>query len=114
MTDAAKTEQELVDWAASFGPLLAEHAVRHDRESSFVIEAHQALRDSGLLAIGVPTELGGRGATIRQVTMVQRELATHCGSTALCTAMHHHPVQFSAWRYRRALPGADLLLHNVF
>jgi alkylation response protein AidB-like acyl-CoA dehydrogenase len=113
MTDAAMTEQELVEWAASFGPLLAEHAERHDREGSFVIEAHEALRESGLLAIGVPTELGGKGASIRQVTMVQRELAKSCGSTALCTAMHQHPVQFAAWRYRRGMPGADVMLKNV-
>jgi alkylation response protein AidB-like acyl-CoA dehydrogenase len=106
-------ERELVEWAASFGPLLAQHAERHDREGSFVIEAHEALRDSGLLAIGVPAELGGQGATIRQVTMVQRELAKYCGSSALCTSMHQHPVQFAAWRYRRGMPGADVMLKNV-
>jgi alkylation response protein AidB-like acyl-CoA dehydrogenase len=113
MTDAAQTEQELVEWAASFGPLLAEHAERHDREGSFVTESHAALREAGLLAIGVPAELGGRGATPRQVAMVQRELAKHCGSTALCTAMHQHVVQFAAWRYRRGMPGADALLKRV-
>ena len=32
-----------------------------------------------------PSELGGGGATIREVAMVQRELAHHCGSTALAT-----------------------------
>ena len=106
-------ERELVEWAASFGPLLAEHAERHDREGSFVTESHTALRDAGLLAIGVPAELGGRGATIRQVAMVQRELAKHCGSTALCTSMHQHIVQFGAWRYRRGMPGAEAMLKNV-
>jgi alkylation response protein AidB-like acyl-CoA dehydrogenase len=106
-------ERELVEWAASFGPLLAEHAERHDREGSFVSESHSALRDAGVLAIGVPEELGGRGATIRQVAMVQRELAKHCGATALCTSMHQHIVQFGAWRYRRGMPGAEAMLKNV-
>ncbi|MDP1794788.1 MAG: acyl-CoA dehydrogenase family protein, partial [Acidimicrobiales bacterium] len=110
MTDAAKTEQELVEWAASFGPLLAENAERHDRDGTFVVESHNALRDAGLLAIGVPEELGGRGATYRQVAMVQRELAKHCGSTALCTTMHQHIVSFAAWRYARGVPGAEAML----
>ena len=106
-------ERELVEWAASFGPLLAEHAERHDREGSFVSEAHNALREAGVLAIGVPAEFGGQGATPRQVAMVQRELAKYCGSTALCTSMHQHIVQFAAWRYRRGMPGADAMLTRV-
>ncbi len=113
MTDPSKTEHELVEWAASFGPLLAEHAERHDRDGTFVAESHAALVEAGLLAIGVPEELGGRGATFRQVAMVQRELAKHCASTALSTSMHQHIVSFAAWRYRRNVPGAEALLKRV-
>jgi alkylation response protein AidB-like acyl-CoA dehydrogenase len=113
MTDAAKKEHELVEWAASFGPLLAEHAERHDRDGTFVTESHNALREAGLLAIGVPEELGGQGATYRQVAMVQRELAKHCASTALSTSMHQHIVAFAAWRYARGIPGAEPLLRRV-
>ncbi len=111
--EAAKTEAELIEWAASFGPLLAEHAERHDREGTFVEESHNALREAGFLAIGVPTELGGRGATPRQIGMVQRELAKYCGATALCSAMHHHIVAFGAWRYRKGMPGAEAMLKRV-
>jgi alkylation response protein AidB-like acyl-CoA dehydrogenase len=71
------------------------------------------LRDTGLLAIGVPVELGGSGATPRQVAMVQRALAHHCGSTALATAMHQHVVGFAAWQYRRDMPGARETLRRV-
>ena len=106
-------EQELVDWAASLGPLLSKHAERHDRDGTFVEEGHAALREAGLLAIGVPTELGGRGATVRQVAMVQRELAKHCASTALSSSMHQHIVAFGAWRFRRAMPGAEPMLRRV-
>ncbi len=112
-TDSVKTEQELVERAASLGPVLAEHAERHDREGTFVEEGYAAIREAGLLTIGVPRELGGTGATIRQVAMVQRELAKHCGSTALCSAMHQHIVAFGAWRYRREMPGADVMLQKV-
>ena len=71
------------------------------------------LREAGLLALAVPTELGGGGATIRQMAAVQRELAHHCGSTALATSMHQHVTCFTAWRYRRGLPGAEATLRRV-
>ena len=71
------------------------------------------MRESGYLALAVPEELGGRGATIRQVAMAQRELARHCASTALASVMHHHVVLFTAWRYRRGLPGAEATLRRV-
>ena len=61
----------------------------------------------------MPEELGGKGATIRQVAMAQRELARHCASTALASVMHHHVVLFTAWRYRRGLPGAEATLRRV-
>jgi len=92
---------------------IAGHAVRHDVDGTFVEEGLRSLRDAGLLALGVPTELGGAGATVRQVAMVQRELAHHCGSTALASSMHQHVVAFTAWRYRRGLPGAEATLRRV-
>lgn len=99
--------------AAALGPTLAAHASRHDGEASFVSEAYDALRDAGLLRAAVPVELGGDGATIAELTAVQRELAHHCGSTALASAMHQHVVAFTAWRYRRGLPGAEATLRRV-
>ena len=68
-------------------------------------ESYEHLRDGGLLALAVPTELGGMGATIRQTAMVMRELAHHCGSTALAMSMHQHVTAFTAWRYRREPAG---------
>ena len=89
------------------------HAAGHDRDGTFVAEAYDLLRPTGYLALAVPEELGGRGATIRQVAMAQRELARHCASTALASVMHHHVVLFTAWRYRRGLPGAEATLRRV-
>jgi alkylation response protein AidB-like acyl-CoA dehydrogenase len=99
--------------AASIGPAIAEHAARHDADGTFVTEAYDALRDAGLLKAGVPTELGGDGATVADLTALQRELAHHCGSTALASSMHQHVVAFTAWRYRRGLPGAEATLRRV-
>lgn len=99
--------------AAAIGPVLAEHAARHDADGTFVSEAYDALRDAGLLKAAVPVELGGDGATVAELTALQRELAHHCGSTALASSMHQHVVAFTAWRYRRGLPGAEATLRRV-
>ncbi|KQW45125.1 acyl-CoA dehydrogenase [Nocardioides sp. Root1257] len=107
------SSQTLTTRAAALGPELASHAARHDADGTFVSESYDALRDSGLLAAAVPVELGGDGATIAELTALQRELAHHCGSTALASAMHQHVVAFTAWRYRRGLPGAEATLRRV-
>jgi alkylation response protein AidB-like acyl-CoA dehydrogenase len=93
--------------------VLAENAAKHDLDGSWVQESFQHLRDQGLLKIGVPVELGGEGATIRELTLVQRELAKYCGSTALASSMHQHVTAFTAWRYRRGLPGAEATLRKI-
>jgi alkylation response protein AidB-like acyl-CoA dehydrogenase len=106
-------EARLVARAAECGPVLAEHAARHDHDGTWVAESFQHIKDAGLLTIAVPTELGGEGATIREVAMVQRELAKYCGSTALASSMHQHVTAFTAWRYRRQLPGAEATLRRI-
>jgi alkylation response protein AidB-like acyl-CoA dehydrogenase len=112
-TTTLPTDAELLDRTAAVGAQIAEAAVRHDIEGTFVEEGLQALRDAGLLALAVPAELGGSGATVRQVAMVQRELAHHCGSTSLATSMHQHVTAFTAWRFRRGMPGAEATLRRV-
>ena len=114
MTTLEDTRTEsLLDRAATVAPVLAEHAGRHDVEGTFVTESLDAIRDAGLLAAGVPVELGGLGADNRELAELQRELSHHCGSTALATSMHQHVVCFTAWRYRRGLPGAEATLRRV-
>ncbi|MEO6627211.1 MAG: acyl-CoA dehydrogenase family protein [Aquihabitans sp.] len=106
-------DEDVTAWAAGFGPILDEHAPRHDREGTWVHESFEALRAAGMLALAVPTELGGMGASLRQIALVQREVARHCGSTALAISMHHHVTAFTAWRWRRQLPGAEATLRRV-
>ncbi|HYF73995.1 MAG TPA: acyl-CoA dehydrogenase family protein, partial [Nocardioides sp.] len=112
-SDDHPTTASLVDRAKALGPRLAEHAGRHDVDGTFVAESYDALRDAGLLRAAVPVELGGDGATITELTALQQELAHHCGATALATSMHQHVVAFTAWRYRRGLPGAEATLRKV-
>ena len=102
LTDTLASD-DLVARARSLSPILAEHAARHDIEGNFVTEALNALREAGLLRAAVPVELGGDGASISDLAAIQRELARHCGSPALATAMHQHGVAFTAWRDRRGL-----------
>ena len=107
------TVSDLTAQAAVIGGEIAAHAARHDVDGTFVDEAYDRLRAGGLLALAVPTELGGCGATIREVAAVQRVLAHHCGSTALASSMHQHVTLFTAWRYRRDLPGAEATLRRI-
>lgn len=107
------TDAELISWAAGLGGVLAENAARHDAEGSWVADSYGHLCDGGMLALAVPVELGGRGATIRQTAMVMHELARHCGSTALAMSMHQHSTAFVAWRYRHGDPGAEYVLRCI-
>ena len=102
-----------VAWAAELGQEFAEHAAQHDRGGTFVEEAYARLRESGYLALAVPAELGGSGATLRQVAEAQAEMARWCASTALAVSMHLHITLFAAWRYRREMPGAEGMLRRV-
>ena len=103
----ADRADDLRAWAAEAGVALAASACRHDLEGSWVGDSFDHLRERGFLALAVPAELGGHGATIAEVSAVIRELARHCGSTALAMSMHQHVTAFTAWRYRRGLPGAE-------
>ncbi|MEZ5232033.1 MAG: acyl-CoA dehydrogenase family protein [Acidimicrobiales bacterium] len=71
-TGSRQREAAFVAQAAACAPVLERHAARHDEEGSWVGESFEQVRDAGLLAIGVPEDLGGEGATIRELAMVQR------------------------------------------
>src|SRR5688572_8685371 len=112
-TDDSAQRSDPVALAASVGATLAANAAAHDRDGTLVTEGIDALRAAGLLAIGVPVELGGAGATLREIAAVQRELARYCGSTALASSMHQHVTAFTTWRYRRGAPGAEAMLKRI-
>ena len=106
-------QRSFVERAAAAGPILRGNAAKYDHDGTWVHESFEHIRAAGLLAIAVPTALGGDGATISDVAAVQRELARHCGSTALASAMHQHVTAFTAWRYARDLPGAEATLSRI-
>ena len=80
---------ELVSRVRELGPVLAERAVRYDREASFPFENFADFRRLGLLAMCVPEPYGGLGATYADYVRVSEEIGRYCGSTALTFNMHN-------------------------
>lgn len=106
-------DNAFVALAASLGSVFAPLAADHDRENTFVYENFDLMRDAGYLRLAVPRELGGLGATMRQVCFAQAELARHCASTALAVNMHLYLSLSNVFRWRRGAPGAEAVLRRV-
>jgi acyl-CoA dehydrogenase len=106
-------DDRFVGLAADIGAVATEHAADHDRDATFVTEAYAAMRANGYLALAVPSELGGLGATMRQVAYAQAELARHDGATALAATMHLYLTALQAFRYRSGAPDAEAVLRRV-
>lgn len=63
-----------------------------DEARHFPVESIRALRQTGLLGIIVPPELGGLGGTVSDVVVLTQRLAGACLSTAFIFAMHCQQV----------------------
>ena len=85
-------QAEIIDLADRMAVIAAANAERHDRENSFPFDTYEALRDSGYLALAVPEEFGGFGATPLELMLAQGRLAWGDGSVALSSTMHHLQV----------------------
>lgn len=104
------------DWVAlirELGPSFAARAEGHDATDAFVKENYEDLRARGVFGAGVPSELGGGGASHAELCAMLGELARHCGSTALALSMHTHLVAVNAWRWRHENAPTDGLLRRV-
>jgi alkylation response protein AidB-like acyl-CoA dehydrogenase len=80
---------ELVNLVRAMGPVLAERAVRYDREASFPFENFADFRRNGLLTLCVPIEHGGLGASYADYVRISEEIGRYCGATALTFNMHN-------------------------
>lgn len=106
-------DETFVPLAAELGAEFKPHASRHDRDNTFVYTNFDRMRDAGYLRLAVPEELGGFGATMRQVCFAQAELARSCASTALAVNMHLYLTLANVFRWRRGAPGAEGVLRRV-
>jgi alkylation response protein AidB-like acyl-CoA dehydrogenase len=102
-----------VSLAAEVGAQCAPHAAEHDRDNTFVAENYALLRDAGYTRLAIPKELGGLGATMRQVCYAQAELAKYCGATALAINMHIYVTLVTTYRWRHGAAETARLLRSV-
>ena len=85
-----KTERqaEFMALADRMAAVAAENAAAHDRDNTFAHDTFAALRESGYLALTVPEEYGGRGASPLEMMLAQERLARGDGAVALASTMH--------------------------
>jgi alkylation response protein AidB-like acyl-CoA dehydrogenase len=67
----------------------ATRAARHDKEASFPFENFNRLSEAGLLALTVPSALGGSGAGLGEAARIVGIIAKAEPSTALVLSMHY-------------------------
>jgi alkylation response protein AidB-like acyl-CoA dehydrogenase len=116
MSTAIKLQTAGTDWQATardLGRIFAGRAADADAGDVFVAENFAEIKAAGLLAAGVPAELGGGGASHAELAAMLQELARHCGSTALALSMHTHQVAVAVWRWRHQNAPVEPLLRRV-
>lgn len=101
--------QHVLEVVELLAPELADRADAHDRGNEFVEGNYARLGQRGFFAAAVPSELGGGGASHRELCDALRRLAHACPATALAAAMHTHLVAATVWRHRRGQGGEPLL-----
>lgn len=107
------SSSSLHDIVARLTPRFAQRAAQVDADDAFVADNYADLRSHGVLAAGVPTELGGLGAGHAELCDMLRRFASACGSTALAFSMHTHQVATAAWLWKRREGSTERLLRRV-
>ena len=67
VTGTAHQSESFVDAAKSLTKVYAERAPDNDENDQFVAENYADLKTAGLISTGVPSDLGGGGASIREL-----------------------------------------------
>ena len=83
-----RRQEELVALAGDLGARFATRAAGHDRDGTFPHENFADLHASGYLALSIPREFGGGGASYLELALAQERLARGDASTALGASMH--------------------------
>lgn len=87
-----------------------ERAVAYDRDNGFFTETLEDLRSRGYLRLFVPEDLGGLGASVLDVTRLQRRLAGADPAAALGINMHLVVTGAALVATRRGLASARRVL----
>ena len=112
-TNVVQAPQDWVALAHRLGRRFAERAATHDADDSFVSDNYAELREAHVFSAGVPTELGGGGASHAELGAILQTLARYCSSTALALSMHTHLVATAAWRWRNEGAPVEPLLRRI-
>lgn len=95
-------DSDVIDLARELAADVAGRADAADRAGALPAEDVAALRDAGYLALAVPVEFGGRGASLLTCVLAQEALAAGSAATALVAAMQHqvigHQREVCSWR----------------
>ncbi len=92
--------------------IAARFADEVDRDARPPREAITAMKEHGLLAAAVPTELGGEGATLAELSVIATELGRSCAATAMVFAMHQGQVM-ALWRHGGVSCGVTAMIEAV-
>lgn len=103
------TRIDVVAIARELAPGFAERAAACDQTDAFVAESYANLKKRKLFSSGVPLELGGGGATHRELCAMLREIAHGCASSALAFSMHTHLVATTVCRWKHGATVEALL-----
>jgi alkylation response protein AidB-like acyl-CoA dehydrogenase len=106
-------DRDWVSLAHTLGQQFAPVEQAADASDDFVANNFEVIRQSGLSTLGVPTELGGGGASYAEVCEVLRILGRHCSSTALAFSMHTHQVMVPTWKWRHENAPVEGLLRRI-
>ncbi|OIH96314.1 hypothetical protein BIU90_00345 [Curtobacterium sp. MCBA15_001] len=93
-----RTVDRFAERTAAVAAVAAQHAEEVDRDARPPREAIAAMREYGLLAAAVPTELGGEGASVSELSTIATELGRACAATGMVFAMHQGQVM-ALWRH---------------
>jgi len=90
-----------------------ERAPVYDRDNEFFTEDFQELQDAGFLDIAIPTEMGGRGMGLDQVSQAMRRLGYVAPATALAVNMHVYWTGVAADMARMGDDSARVILERA-
>ena len=85
-------QSDLMDRASQAAAVAAQYCEEVDASARFPHEAIRAMRDSRLLGVMIPRDLGGEDASLADIAEVCCLLGQHCSSTAMVYAMHQIKV----------------------
>lgn len=113
---AATSAPPTRDWltlAQSLGQQFVAVEQAADDSDTFVADNFSILKQSGITAMGVPTEFGGGGASYAEVCKTSQILGRYCSSTALALSMHTHQVMVPTWKWQHKKATVEGLLKQI-